>query len=45
MRRGLWVTLLTLPPRCFFPSAVGCTVEHEDPRDIQTKIDEGEIVW
>ena len=25
--------------------AVGCTVEHEDPRDIQKKIDEGEIVW
>ncbi|KAI7843513.1 hypothetical protein COHA_002756 [Chlorella ohadii] len=24
--------------------SVGCTVEHEDPRDIQTKIDEGEIV-
>lgn len=30
------------PPR---PRAVGCTVEHEDPRDIQKKIDDGEIVW
>lgn len=26
-------------------TAVGCTVEHEDPRDIQKKIDDGEIVW
>lgn len=25
--------------------SVGCTVDHEDPREIQTKIDEGEIVW
>ena len=25
--------------------SVGCTVEGEDPRDIQKKIDDGEIVW
>lgn len=24
--------------------SVGCTVDHEDPREIQRKIDEGEIV-
>lgn len=30
---------------CRLCRTVGCTVEHEDPRDIQKKIDDGEIVW
>ena len=36
--------LLTLPHPAAPPATVGCTVEHEDPREIQQKIDDGDIV-